>query len=167
MTKSCESPIADCRESGDPCATDLCIESLGGCQFTCGATWETWTDIYGWTIDSLITGTNNMTNPPTKSERLGSNLTAPPKIIGENFGGRIKGWLMPPITGDYIFSIAADDTGVFWLSTDDYPAKKVLVCFTPGPVPRYLFSAYPEQQSAPIPLVAGRTYYFEVRLCTN
>ena len=74
---------------------------------------------------------------------------------------------MPPITGDYIFWIAADDTGEFWLSTDDDPANKVLECFTPGPVSRYFFSAYPEQQSAPIPLVAGQNYYFEVRLCTN
>ncbi len=75
----------------------------------------------------------------------------------------MKGWLMPPITGDYIFSIAADDTGEFWLSADDDPAKKARVCFVPGPVSRYYFTAYTEQRSASMTLVAGQTYYFEVR----
>ena len=68
----------------------------------------------------------------------------------------MKGWLMPLITGDYIFSIAADDTGEFWLSANDDPAKKARVCFAPGPVVTlYLFMARIEQRSASIRLVAG------------
>ncbi len=75
----------------------------------------------------------------------------------------MKGWLMPPITGNYTFWIAADDTGEFWLSTDDDPAKMARVCFVPGPVLPYSFIYHPEQRSDPINLVAGQTYYFEVR----
>jgi hypothetical protein len=111
--------------------------------------------MYGWTVRELITGTNNLTTAPTKSEHLGSLLKAP-KFYGEHVCGRMKGWLMPLITGDCIFSIAADDTGEFWLSADDDPAKKARVCFVLGPVVTlYLFTARIEQRSASIRLVTG------------
>jgi hypothetical protein len=34
LTDLCGNPVANCTKSNDPCATDQCIESLGGCQFS-------------------------------------------------------------------------------------------------------------------------------------
>jgi len=164
LTKSCDNPTTSCRGSDDPCATGQCIESLGGCQFTCGATWDTWVDIDGWGVPALMSSTNNLANPPNKTERL---LLEAPDFYDERFGSRMKGWLVPPVSGDYTFWIAADDMGEFWLSIDDEPANKVLECYTPGPVSRYFFSAYSEQKSEPVTLEAGLVYYFEVRVCAN
>ena len=87
--------------------------------------------------------------------------------VDDNYGSRMWGWLVPPVSGDYTFWITADDMGEFWLSIDDEPANKVLECYTPGPVSRYFFSAYSEQKSEPVTLEAGLVYYFEVRVCAN
>jgi hypothetical protein len=161
--KSCENPTIDCLLSDDPCATDQCVESLGGCQFSCGATLETWTGISGSTIAELMSGTNNLENDPNRTERLGSLLEAPFNY-DDNYGSRMKGWLMPPVTGVYVFWIASDDNGELWLSSDDNPKNKSLVCSQPWSTwsPRF-WTRYSEQKSAFFPLVAGEAYYFEVR----
>ena len=123
-------------------------------------------DIDGWGVPTLMSSTNKLANPPNKTERLGSLLEAP-DFYDERFGSRMKGWLVPPVSGDYTFWITADDMGEFWLSIDDEPANKVLECYTPGPVSRYFFLAYSEQKSEPVTLEAGLVYYFEVRVCAN
>jgi len=64
--------------------------------------------------------------------------------------------------------LLSDDNGELWLSSDEDPAKKVLIATEPlwNP-PREWISAnrrdadVPENRSVPIPLVAGRRYYVE------
>ena len=158
---SCENPTIDCLLSDDPCATDQCDESLGGCQFSCGAMLETWTGIEGVSIDNLMSGTNNLENPPSRTERLGSLLEAPSNT-DDNYGSRMKGWLIPPVTGEYVFWITSDDQGELWLSSDDHPDNKVFVCFAPLATSAREWTKYSGQESTLIPLVAGDAYYFEV-----
>ncbi len=76
----------------------------------------------------------------------------------DNFGSRMKGWLIPPVTGDYVFWISADDSGELWLSFSDHRENKVRVCFVPGWVGYRERTSYPEQKSTLIPLVAGEAY---------
>jgi endoglucanase len=86
-----------------------------------------------------------------------------PSYTGDNYGSRMKGWLMPPVTGDYVFWIASDDAGELWLSSDDHPENKILFSFQLWATwsPR-CWTQYPEQKSKKITLVAGRAYYYEV-----
>ncbi len=77
---------------------------------------ETWTGISGSTIDKLMGGMKNLENTPSTTEHLGSLLEAPAKT-DDNYGSRMKGWLMPPVTRDYVFWIASDDNGKLWLSS--------------------------------------------------
>jgi hypothetical protein len=77
----------------------------------------------------------------------------------------MKGWLTPPVTGDYVFWIASDDYGEFWLSSDDHPDNKFRMCFVPGYTEIREWTKYSEQESTSILLVAGGAYYFEVRPC--
>ena len=109
-----------------------------------------------------MSGTNNLENPPSRTERLGSLLEAPTNT-DDNYGSRMKGWLMPPVTGDYVFWIASDDTGELWLSSDDHPENKIRVCFAPGSTGVEEWNKFLEQQSILISLEAGEAYYFEVR----
>ncbi len=60
-----------------------------------GTTLETWTGIGGLTIADLRTGTNNLANTPNMSVRL-TNLLEGPTDAGDNYGSRMKGWLIPP-----------------------------------------------------------------------
>jgi len=56
-----------------------------------------------------------------------------PDDAGENYGQRLTGWLVPPLTGDYVFYLAADDQAQMFLSTDDFPAnKRLIVQESPG-----------------------------------
>jgi hypothetical protein len=128
----------------------------------CGAILDTWTGITGASITDLIGLKNHVIREPHFSTRLTSTLEIPTHA-GDNYSSRMKGWLRPPVTGLFNFSIAADDLGEFWLSTDSDPANKERACYTPGPVSRYNFTSYSEQKSKPLPLDAGRAYYFEVR----
>jgi hypothetical protein len=45
----------------------------------------------------------------------------------EDYRARITAWLIPPVTGEYIFWLVTDDAGRLWLSTDDDPANAQLI----------------------------------------
>jgi hypothetical protein len=80
---------------------------------------DTWTDIGGGTsIADLDSGTNNLSNTPSMIEHLVDRLEAPSNCC-DNCGSQMKGWLVPPVTGDYEFWIASDDNGSFWLSINN------------------------------------------------
>ena len=132
---------------------------------SCGAMLDTWKGISGFSIADLRSGTNDLTDVPIQSTRL-TDLLESPSNIGNEYGSRMKGWLMPPETGYYVFWIASDDNGEFWLSTDSNPVNKVLACHQPWSVEAREWTRFPEQQtSKPISLVAGQAYYYEVREC--
>ncbi len=102
--------------SANPAYADITIKTA--CVTNCGATLDIWTGIHGNAIADLMAGTNNLTKMPDKSERLGlGSLLESPSTVGKNYGICVKGWLVPPVTGNFEFWIASDDNGEFWLST--------------------------------------------------
>ena len=160
-SETCENPTSICIASGDPCAMDICIESLNGCQFTCGATIDTWLDVKGISIVNLIT-TINSGVAPNMTERLGSLLESPHEFDAD-YGSRMMGWLVPPTSGEYIFWVAGPYPSQLWLSTDDNPENKILLVEPLLGAPAKREFSYNSQKSEPIELVADRAYYFEVR----
>lgn len=54
-----------------------------------------------------------------------------PVNFHDNYIGQLIGYLVPPVTGDYRFFIAADDQGILYLSTDADPANKRPIAFEP------------------------------------
>jgi hypothetical protein len=149
--------------SANPAYADITIKTA--CVTNCGATLDTWTGIHGNAIADLMAGTNNLTKTPDMSECLGlGSLLESPSNVGENYGIHVKGWLVPPVTGNYEFWIASDDNGEFWLSTDKNPANKAHRCSCDFASSRQ-WDKYPQQKSMPITLVAGKAYYYEVCVC--
>ena len=117
-----------------------------------------------WEIFSGFGGTfaqlSATTIAPTKTTVI-TTLEGPqtsPDING--YKSRIKGYIIPTITGDYTFYIASDDESDFWLSTDAQASNITRVCYAPGY--RGNYTSGPEQKSALISLTAGKPYYFEV-----
>jgi hypothetical protein len=122
----------------------------------CGATFEIWFDVDGWSLLNFVVATDNFTLPPNRTERLIDTLSGP-FSSADNYGCRISGWLVPPITSDeYVLVVTADDEGQLWLSPDDDPNNKVLVAGVDNRISDI------DCQSSPISFVAGRAYYFEV-----
>ena len=81
------------------------------------------------------------------------------------YASRLRGFLQPPVSGDYTFWIASDNSSELWLSTDTDPAHAQSIAqirsgrliFTQ---PRE-WNKYPSQQSPPVHLEAGQRYYIE------
>jgi len=92
----------------------------------------------------------------------GSELTRfdAPRNWFEAGGERIRGYLYPPVTGNYTFYITSDDAGELWLSTDSTLEKKELLCIVPHWAMEDNFSD-PKQKSAPVALEAGKRYFIE------
>ena len=117
--------------------------------------------------------------PAAPDESSYVSLVEGPLDAYDNYGTRISGFLVPPVTTNYHFFLCSDDQGELWLSTDEEPANLVRLCREPiwmdsrgytnitgvnGSVLRN--ASAPENRSstlfpAGIPLVAGRMYYFE------
>jgi glucuronoarabinoxylan endo-1,4-beta-xylanase len=108
---------------------------------------EWWTGIPGTAVSDLTSDVNYPDNSSGKELIL--KLQGPTNWA-DDYGTRIRGYLNPVTTGDYTFSIAADDSAELWLSTNDNPANIAMIANTPGP------------QSSPIALVAGQKFYIEV-----
>ncbi len=126
---------------------------------------EYWTNSPG-ELKRRITWESGLSAQPDGVEYL-ANFEAPPHK-GDYFGERIRGYLHPPKTGDYIFWIAGNDWCQFRLSRDDQPAKRVSLAFAQSTNAREWTKDERQQQTSAITLYAGRKYYIDaVQECEN
>lgn len=124
------------------------------CNASGTITRDYWANVTGPSISSVPVNTT-----PTSSSQIA--IFEGPSNIGANYGSRIRGYICPPLTGNYTFWIASDNNSELWLSTNDQAGNKIKIAFVPGyTVPRN-WAKYPEQKSALIHLVAGQKYYIE------
>ena len=79
-----------------------------------------------------------------------------------NYSQWLRGWIVAPETGNYTFWIASDDSSEFWLSTNREMSGKTLRCAVGNWTSPGQWTKEPGQRSAPVPLVAGQRYYFEI-----
>ena len=88
-----------------------------------------------------------------------------PSEWGEYYLARYRGWLRPPVTGEYTFWIASDNSSELWLSPDATPSKARKIAFISdfGWAKPREWSKFPSQRSEAIRLEAGTTYYIEAR----
>jgi len=84
-----------------------------------------------------------------------------PSNVGDHYLARLRGFLYPPATGEYVFAIASDDDSDLLLSTDANPQNRKLIAYVRGWTDPRKFDAFPTQKSKPIRLQAGKRYYIE------
>ncbi len=84
----------------------------------------------------------------------------------DNYGSLLRGYVTAPETGQYVFYLSSDDECAFYLNTDSAdslnPAKTNLICHVPGWSNTREWNKYPTQQSAPITLQKGVTYFLQI-----
>lgn len=100
-----------------------------------------------------------LTSPPTSIDMLTSFES--PQNIGSNYASRVRGFICPPATGDYIFWIASNDHSELWLSTDDDTQNRQRVAYLTRATGYREWTRFQTQQSAPVRLIAGTKYYIE------
>ena len=88
--------------------------------------------------------------------KLDSLNTKDNSTLLDHFSSRIRGYLVPPVSGNYSFYFACDNVGQFWLSTDTNVVNAQL---------KSEISAIQTdwtQNSSTQTLVAGQKYFFEI-----
>jgi PKD repeat protein/glucose/arabinose dehydrogenase len=85
-----------------------------------------------------------------------------PTNQGSNFGTRVRGYIVAPTTGNYVFTLTADDAAAVYLSLNAEPRFSRLICTVPTATGATQYNAYASQVSAAIALEAGRYYYVEL-----
>lgn len=131
-----------------------------------GGLWrEVYLGIPGVQIEAL-TNSPKFPDQPDLSEVV-SSLESP-SMSGDSFGERLRGYLLPPVTGNYRFYLASDDQGALFLSPNARPDWKVQIAFeATWSLPRAWTGIEAGRTntanvSKPIFLRAGRPYYVEV-----
>ncbi|QHT67259.1 T9SS type A sorting domain-containing protein [Rhodocytophaga rosea] len=79
-----------------------------------------------------------------------------------HFGRRIRGYVHPPVNGEYTFWIAGDDHCELWLSDDENPETKKQIASVEGWTAEREWDKFSSQKSVTIALQAGKKYYVEV-----
>lgn len=75
---------------------------------------------------------------------------------------RLRGYIVPPKTGNYYFWLAANNTAEFWLSNDSESINVVRRATVASSTGKKVWNAQASQQTQWLSLVAGQKYYFEV-----
>ncbi|MEO1574628.1 MAG: PA14 domain-containing protein, partial [Pseudomonadota bacterium] len=124
-----------------------------------GGIWrEMYTGIAGTSVVDLLAAPDYPDNPAVVEEM---GLFEGPTNVAENYGTRLRGIFYAPASGSYTFWVSGDDNTVLNLSTNAIAANRETVASVPGWSAPRQWDKFPEQQSAPITLEAGRPYYIE------
>jgi hypothetical protein len=139
------------------CAFVLLTTSLESRSQTQGLLREVWEGIGGAAVSDL-TSHPDYPAGPTSTGHVTDLFEAPTDIL-ENYGQRMHGYIVPPLTGDYTFWIASDDGGDLYLSTDENPANAARIARVDSWTAPREWGKEANQQSEPIRLTAGTAYY--------
>src|ERR1043165_3019849 len=134
------------------------FSSSATAQSSNGVLREVYSNIGGNAISDLVNSPNYPNNPSFETIQP---IFEAPTDVAESYGERMRALILPPITGSYVFWIASDDNGALYLSTTADPAQKVQIATVNSWTSSREWTKEPNQQSAPISLVAGQQYYIE------
>ncbi len=108
---------------------------------------------------STLTGKATYPNSPDLVDSVTSFVS--PIDWADNYGQKLSGLIIPPVTGSYTFWICSDDDSELWLSTDESPTHKRRIAYLYGWAPVNTWDNYASQKSSPVSLTANKPYYIE------
>jgi hypothetical protein len=120
--------------------------------------YEFWSGIEGTDLN-VLKNHPKFPDSPTGTQELTS--FDGPVERDDNYGARIRGYVHPPTTGEYVFYFASDDQGELSLSTDEDPVNVARIALVPEWTDPQEWEKFPEQKSQPVKLEAGKKYYIE------
>lgn len=127
---------------------------------------ELWTNLTTSVGSSLAALTNTTynpnwpNNPAAAYTRVFTNFETETNIL-DNYGQRLRTFVVPPTNGAFRFWIASDDTSQLLLSPDENPSNLVSIANVAAWTNPREWTREANQQSAPVTLQAGRRYYLE------
>lgn len=109
-------------------------------------------------LDSLKTFVNF---PDTPTETSIEAAFVAPSNIAHHYGQVMQGYIVPPISGEYTFWIAADDQAELYLSNNEKEQDLVKISQLSSYTNPKQWDRHASQQSSVQKLVAGRAYYIK------
>lgn len=141
-------------------AVNVIAEDAQGCESDGYLNIETWTDLADtgdYDYDSSVASIPLDTTPTADTISV-FEIQAD---TGDNYATRIRGYVCPPISGDYTFWIASDNQGELWLSSDDSQKDIKKIAYSSDWNNAREWDKYESQKSLPIYLIAGQKYFVE------
>ena len=145
--------------------------SLSRCQtnLVFGVYRELWTNLNP-NIGGLAALTNTTYNtnwpnsPAAAYTKIYTNFETEANTGMDYYGQRLRTFVVPPASGNYVFWISSDDNSQLFVSSDESPANMAVVAWVNTWTNPREWTKEPNQQSAPRLLQAGRRYYVEARM---
>jgi hypothetical protein len=129
-----------------------------------GCMYRMWSNIQGGSIEELLADPDYLDNTESpSSQEILMDVFEGPTDICDNCATELVGYFLAPVSGDYIFKIAADDNGALYLGESETVGDTIAEC--PGWSASRQWDKYPEQTSAPQALI-GQNFYF-IRAISN
>lgn len=125
---------------------------------TNGITREVFADFSGTNLNQLIAAPA-FPNAPSSRDEV-SSFESVGNLSGK-FGSRLRGFVVPPQTGNYVFWISSRDASELYLSADENPATKTRIAWVKNFTAPREWTKEANQQSSAIRLEAGKRYYLE------
>lgn len=152
--------LAGCQTISDPAIEDLPPTAAIPETSQNGMVYIEYFDgISGLSVDDL---TSAASYPDNASDVVALSQLARLEKRGDNFGARVRGYIIPPKDANYEFFLASDDTSALFLSSDATPEKLTRIAQVPGWADVQNYSKYASQRSGSIRLTGGNRYYFEI-----
>jgi uncharacterized repeat protein (TIGR03806 family) len=100
-------------------------------------------------------------NPAPGYSKIYTNLETESNTGLNNYGQRVRAFIVPPTNGAYTFWIASDDSSQLFLSSDENPSNVTAVAWVSAWTNPREWTKESNQKSGAIALEAGRRYYLE------
>ena len=125
---------------------------------TPGVNYRRWAGVSGGAVAQMLANDNYINNPPDVEEIF--DIFEAPTNVCNGCGTEMDAWFSPPVDGDYVFQIAADDNAHLWFGADlDTAMTASEIAAVPGWTSSRQWNKYGQQRSAPQALVAGSWYF--------
>lgn len=121
---------------------------------------ETWYNVAGSSVSSL-TKSGVYPNNANVFDYL-TSFQSTQSEVGDNYGERVRGYIIPTVSGNYTFHVTGDDEVQFFLSPTENPDEKTLAASVIGWTYENELDKYSTQKSKTIKLEAGKRYYTEL-----
>jgi len=129
-----------------------------------GLTFERWNNVSSTSVLLLQREAVNVRVPNSTQVVASAEI---PSNAADSYGGRLRGWVTAPQTGDYTFFVAGDDSAELWLSPSNSRFGRELIAFNRHPVTARQWNRFASQRSRVIRLTQGQTYYIEAWMKEN
>jgi hypothetical protein len=109
-----------------------------------GLTFERWNSVPSTSILMLQRDAVNVRVPNSTQVVASAEI---PSNAADSYGGRLRGWVTAPQTGDYTFFVAGDDSAELWLSPSNSRFGRELIAFNRHPVTARQWNKFASQRS--------------------